>query len=100
MIVEFSKTAIADHILEVRGEHARRVDVKPLTESEMQSIGKQLLRVENKVQSDVADEFLQYYHDWLGGQTKMLTAMRPHNIRMLLHTHRHTTLTTYRQLPL
>ena len=71
-IVEFSKSAISDDIKRLRGSDQIDFEVNAMTEDEFLKIGKQVLKVSND-DRNLVDQYLKYYHDWLGGHTKTLT---------------------------
>ena len=68
-ILEFSKTGISDHVLELRGDYDDFA-VKAMTETEFQEIGKQVLKVKDP--QNLVPLYLEHYHNWLGGHTKGL----------------------------
>ena len=72
-IVEFSKTAISDHVIRLRPSDQKSFEVNAMTETEFQAIGKQLIKVKDP--QNLVEPYLQYYHDWLGGHTKTLMGL-------------------------
>ena len=72
-ILEFSKTGISDHVLELRGDYDDFA-VKAMTETEFQEIGKQVLNVEDP--QNLVPLYLEHYHNWLGGHTKGLMQLK------------------------
>ena len=72
-ILEFSKTAISDKIIDIRGGWDS-FQVDAMTEDEFKKIGKQVLDVKDDPQT-LVEELLTYYHDWLGGHTKALSVL-------------------------
>ena len=73
-IVGFSKTAMSDDIRRLRPSDQTPFEVKAMTADEFLEIGKQVLKISND-KKDLADQYLKYYHDWLGGQTKTLAGL-------------------------
>ena len=73
-ILEFSNTAISDYIRRLRPSDQTPFEVNAMTEDEFQEIGKQVLNVSNDEQNMTAP-YLKYYHDWIGGHTKILTEL-------------------------
>ena len=70
-ILEFSKTAISNTIGDLR-PNCEHFQVSAMTEDEFPKIGKQVLGVKEDPHN-VASEYLEYYHNWLGGHTKALS---------------------------
>ena len=84
-IVELSKPAISDDIKRLRGSDQTDFEVNAMTEDEFLEIGKQVLKVSNDDQK-LVDEYLKYYHDWLGGHTKTLTDLATEAQPASMHT--------------
>ena len=74
-IVEFSKTAISDEIKRLNPSDQTPFEVNAMTEDEFLDIGRQLLAV-SKDEQDLVEPYLRYFHDWLGGHTKILTSFQ------------------------
>ena len=72
-IVEFSKTAISDHIIRLRPSDKESFEVNAMTEDEFLKIGPQFLGKEDPQKLQVP--YLKHYHDWLGGHTKTLVGL-------------------------
>ena len=73
-IVELSHTAMSDDIKRLRPSDQTPFEVSAMTEDEFLKIGKQVLKV-SKDEQKLVDEYLKYYHDWLGGHTKTLAGL-------------------------
>ena len=85
IIVELSHTAISDEIKFFRPSHRNYFEVNAMTEDEFLKIGKQVLKV-SKDEQKLVDEYLKYYHDWLGGHTKTLTDLATEAQPASMHT--------------
>ena len=72
-IVEFSKSAISDHVMRLRYSDQRSLEVNAMTEDEFLKIGPQFLGAEDL--QDLKGPYLKHYHDWLGGHTKTLVSL-------------------------
>ena len=72
-IVEFSKSAISDHVIRLRPSDQKSFEVNAMTEDEFLKIGPQFLGKEDP--QDLKGPYLKYYHDWLGGHTKTLVGL-------------------------
>ena len=70
-IVEFPRTAVSDLLEDLRGE-LRSFQVDAMTEDEFMKIARKVLP--ERLQT-IADPYLHYYHDWIGGQTKTLAQL-------------------------
>ena len=68
VIVEFPRTAVSDVLEDLPGE-VRSFQVDAMTEDEFMTIGGELFPRWVDVVQNIADPYLHYYHDWLGGQT-------------------------------
>ena len=83
IILEFSKTAISDEII-VRSD-VTPFEVDAMTQDEFIAIGKQVLGIWD-APDGIVDEYLKHYHDWLGGQTKMLRQTLPYVEAVSMHS--------------
>ena len=72
-IVEFSKTAISDHVIRLRTSDKKSFEVNAMTEEEFLKIGPQFLGEEDPQKLQVP--YLKHYHNWLGGHTKTLVGL-------------------------
>ena len=84
-IVELSHTAMSDDIKKMRPSDQTPFEVNAMTEDEFLKIGKQVLKV-SKDEQKLVDEYLKYYHDWLGGHTKTLTDLATEAQPASMHT--------------
>ena len=84
-IVELSHTAMSDYIKRLRPSDQTPFEVNAMTEDEFLKIGKQVLKV-SKDEQKLVDEYLKYYHDWLGGHTKTLTDLATEAQPASMHT--------------
>ena len=78
-ILEFSKTAISDKVGDIR-PRCEHFQVDAMTEGEFSKIGKQVLGVKEDPHN-VASEYLEYYHNWLGGHTKALSVSQGKGVK-------------------
>ena len=84
-IVELSHTAMSDDIKKMRISDQADFEVNAMTEDEFLKIGKQVLKV-SKDEQNLVDEYLKYYHDWLGGHTRTLTDLATEAQPASMHT--------------